>query len=80
MLSSLIQGFQRFPDIKINIKPNKEIRKTVLDNETGEKYYIFSSNDDLSGNVVLSLTDSAFEHNGITIELIGQICMKYIWF
>ena len=38
------------------------------------KYFIFSTNDDIAGEVIISLSDSAFDHNGITIELIGQIC------
>jgi len=68
-----LQGFQRFPNIKINIKSSKENRKTILDNETGEKYHIYSSGDDIAGEIVLDLPEGTFDHNGISVELIGQI-------
>ena len=35
--------------------------------------FIFSSNDDVSGEVYLRIKDSPFEHAGVQIELVGII-------
>jgi len=49
-------------------------RKQILDKNSGTKLPIFSNNEDVTGDVAISLKEeSKFEHVGITIELIGKI-------
>lgn len=70
--------FLKFPEIEIKLNPIQN-RKQILDKETGTKTCIFSNNDDVTGEVAISLKeDSRFEHIGITIELIGKISKKIL--
>ena len=67
--------FQKYPEIEINLNPIHD-RKKHTDKETGESQYIYSNNDDISGEVLIRPRHTPFEHTGIHLELIGIISIR----
>jgi hypothetical protein len=65
-----VPGFQKFPEIEI-IFTNIQNKKKHHDKETGEDYFIYTNNDDISGEVNVVPRDIPFEHNGIILEMVG---------
>ena len=84
----LIPGFNQFPKIQINLYnsplysryiKNKPLQDVYQRNSNNEKQLIFASNDSISGEVELNLSEyniDSFEHGGLRIELIGSILIS----
>jgi len=73
LIKNFVPVFQKFPDVDIKINSIVN-RRQILDNDSGMKFCIFSNNDDITGEVSISIKEeSKFEHIGISIELIGKI-------
>jgi hypothetical protein len=67
-----VPGFQKFPEIEISFT-NIKNKKKQSDKETGEEYFIYTNNDDITGEVNVMPRDIPFEHTGIILEMIGTI-------
>ena len=74
LIQSYVPGFQKFPEIEITFT-NTQSKKKHHDKETSEEYFIFTNNDDISGEVNLMPRDIPFDHTGIILEMVGVICI-----
>jgi hypothetical protein len=48
-------------------------RKIIINKNTCEKYNIYKSGEDVTGEVKFMLSAQNFSHNGIKVELCGNI-------
>jgi len=64
-------------DITLDAEPNRKTAPLSRDKK-GERAYIYTDGEDVSGSAVVSVRPGKkLDHQGIKVELIGQVDMMY---
>lgn len=58
--------------MKLSVNPNNKA-KVYVDPNTYETICIFDNYEDISGEICITPYESTFEHNGVKVEIIGEI-------
>lgn len=80
MLSSILNPFASAPftvDVTLDAEENRKTAPLGRDKK-GERAYIYTDGEDVNGTAVVSIRPGKkVEHQGIKVELIGQVDMIY---
>ena len=77
MLSSLFGSIPCTIDVTLDAEENRKVAALTRD-KRGDKGYIYTDGEDVHGTAIVSVRPGKkLEHQGIKVELVGQVDMIY---